>query len=248
MAFLSLGQFAFEPKGEIRELEIEVHGREYDGELIKWQYGGGISVSSAIDGAKRIVFGSPTFGGVVRKTAVAKTRLAVQHLRFENAIRGALSLEPHRYGAIRNAGNVPILLTRAERGGPQADEFNFLLDYRRDIFRELALVNRAPIVLNPGETLLIGGRFFPQVEVGPNDPPRVAWVDFETNAPPFPTVRVQAEGRTVPEQAHGAVLPAAINFGFVNVDASNHPLGFPTEECPPDLRWSNAPPDPIVGS
>jgi hypothetical protein len=232
MAFLSLGQFIFEPSGEIRELEVEVHGREYDGEIIKWQLGAGISVSPPISsGGKRAVFGWPAFGGVVRRTIAADIRLAVQHLSFHEGIRESLSFEPDQYGAIRNTGNVPVLLTSATRRGPQADEFNFLIDDGGDIVREDALVARAPLVLHPGQTLTIGGVFFPQVDAGPNDPPRYAWCDFATNIPEMPIVRIEARGRTIPPQPHGAVLPTLIDFGFVHLHASNDPqsrLGFPT--------------------
>ena len=34
--------------------------------------------------------------------------------------------------------------------------------------------------------------------------------------------------RTVLEQPHGAISPAAAYFGMVSLDASNHPIGFPT--------------------
>ncbi len=233
MAFFALGQFFFEPKGEINELEVEIHGLDYDGEFLQWELGIGISVSPPITGGlgrakRRAAFAWPTFGGVVRRTVAADTRWAVRHLRFDRGIRGALFLEPDQYGAIRNLGNVPILFTRAGRGGPQAGEFNFLLEYQGDVFFEVELANRAPLVLNPGETLLIGGRFFPQADAGPNDPPRSAWVEFETNSPRFPILRVEAEGRTIAEQPQGAMLPAVVNFGIVGLDASNHPLGFPT--------------------
>jgi hypothetical protein len=232
MAFIALGQFFFEPKGEIRELEIEIHGLDYDGELVKWELGIGISVSPPVTGGlgrtkNRYAFAWPTFGGVVRRSAVADTRWAVQHLRFDRGIRGAISLFPDRYGAIRNLGNVPILFTRAIRGGPQAGEFNFLLEHHGEVFGELVLADRAPLVLGPGEILMIGGRFFPQADAGPSDPPRRAWVDFETNSPGVPMLRVEAEGRTVLEQPHGAISPAVAYFGMVSLDASNHPIGFP---------------------
>lgn len=230
MGFLALSTFRFRPEGKVRELEIEVDGFEYDGRFVKWRLGGGISVSPPVTGGggRRHLTGVASFGGVVRKALVADTRLAVQHLRFEGAVRGALSLEPSRYGAIRNDGNVPVLLTRAERGGPHVGEYNFLLEYRGDIFQHWEVVDRAPLVLNPGETLVVGGRFFPQVDAGPQDAPRLAWVDFETNASLFPTVRVEAAGHTIPANALGAMVPAEVNFGLVDVDASNYPLGFPT--------------------
>jgi hypothetical protein len=44
-------------------------------------------------------------------------------------------------------------------------------------------------------------------------------VDFETNDPRTPTVRVEISGRTEPADASGAWAPTEINFGFVPVTA-----------------------------
>ena len=79
-----------------------------------------------------------------------------------------------------------------------------------------------------GETLVVGGRFFPQAEAGINDLPREAWIDFYTNDRWARKVFLFAWGHTVQSQAAGDWLPPTINFGFVDIHLSNDPLGFPT--------------------
>jgi hypothetical protein len=227
IAFVTLGQFLFEPKDKLREIEIEVRGQDYRGESLVWDMGFGIRVTPPVSSgnAELPVFAWPAFGGVVRRILVPAIRLTGQIMRFTGAIRGAVSLVPDQPGAIRNLGNVPVLLITAVRGGPNADEFNFLIEYEGDVFTEDELAARGPLTLYPGQTLTIGGRFFPQADARPGHPPRTAWLDVTTNIPQYPSIRVLAEGNTVPQDARGTMLPSVINFGSLSVIPGNRPYG-----------------------
>lgn len=169
--------------------------------------------------------------GFVPTGIVNTPPLVVRDIHFSGGIVGSLSMEPDQYGEIRNQGNIPVLITGVEKRGPQADEFNFFLEYRGQTFRPFELANRAPVELQPGEALVVGGRFFPQAEGGGNSPPRTARIDFITNVAAMPLVTLSAFGETVSSQADGYLLPEVINFGFVNIHASNHPLGFPARNA-----------------
>ncbi len=224
VAFLALELFHFRPDGPIRELEMEVRGSWYDGAQVQWKQGGGILATPPIVGGdpvfgpthNRELTGWATFGAVVRKAVGTASRLIVQHLEFTGIV-GFVKLVPSRPGALRNVGNIPVLITGAQKGGPQAREFDIRLEYRGEVFQVPDLPGRAPLVLAPGEALVVGGRFFPQAEAGPEDRPRSAFVDFETNHPQTPVVRVDVSGRTEPSQPGGQWLPPQINFGFVPV-------------------------------
>jgi hypothetical protein len=139
----------------------------------------------------------------------------VQPAAFSGTV-GFLTLGPAQVGAVRNVGNVPGLIVSARKDGANGGDFDVHLGYRDAVFRLDRLAARAPLVLEPGETLLVGGRFYPQAEAGPNDPPRVAWVDFDTNQAAA-TVRVEISGRTVPSDAQASWAPDRINFGYVPV-------------------------------
>lgn len=74
MAFLSLGGFAFQPQGPLRQLDVEVHGVRYDGHQLVWELGGGVSTASWISGGSGLgagdvhyFLGWPRFAGIVRK-------------------------------------------------------------------------------------------------------------------------------------------------------------------------------------
>jgi hypothetical protein len=220
IAFLGLRNFIFEPDGPVRELEVELRGSHYDGAQVQWEVGGGISTIPPITGGagagedKHVVIAWPTFGAVLRKAVFASSQLMIQHLRFTGSV-GFVASIPRQFGAIHNVGNIPTLITSLQRVGPHPGEFDIRLEYRGVVFSMFDLPGRVPLILAPGETLLIGGRFFPQAEAGPNDPPRSVFLDFQTNNLQTPVARVEVVGRTEPQNPVGALVPPAINFGYV---------------------------------
>ncbi len=217
MAFVGLGTFLFEPAGPIAEMEIEVHGTDYDGTRVAWRLGAGLATEPPGGSDTHSVFGLPNVGAVVRKVHFEAPRLATQELRL-SMTPGFVALTPDQYGALRNVGSAAALLSRITWGGAQVAEFNFLAEYRGAILREYDLARRAPIELLPGETLLIGGRFLPLASATPNDSPRQAWLEFHTNDPQARLVRVNATGTIVANRADGHWLPPEINFGLVGFD------------------------------
>jgi hypothetical protein len=228
MAFLSLGQFLFEPKGKLQELEVEVRGRTHDGNVLTWDVGFGISVSPPIRGGgpvssgHRVAVGWPTFGGVRRRPIFPFTRAETQDVKFTAGIAGGLLLEPQQYGAVHNVGNLPIVLTEAIKFGAQEDEFSFTIEHKGEVFAEYELAGRAPLVLYPGQSMVIGGRFFPQQGAPAGTTPRQVALSFRG---PESTVTILALGWTVPEEPHAEVLPATLNFGQLSIDPGNRPYG-----------------------
>lgn len=227
MAFVELEKIILIPEGPVRTVDMEVKGHSFDGGLINWKMGfeGDSGPPDSYEGFFVTTF--PRFGGLVRRVAQARPRLLAQDLRFEHAVVGILSLVPDQFGMIRNVGNIPVLITRAEKGGLHPGEFDIRLEYRNEVFSMYEVANRSPLELRVGEALIVGGRFFPQAEAGANDLPREAWIDFYTNAPRAPKVSLFARGHTVASQARGLASPSMINFGNVDVHASNRPSGFP---------------------
>src|SRR5262249_20243562 len=184
---------------------------------------------------------------------IARPRLLHGDIHFENAVPGLLSIEPTRYGAVRNVGNGLVLITGVSRGGRHADEFSFLLehvttrfdprsgldfildrlereregrtldDIRRElqsqegrwsgIFRPDDLNRHSPLPLAPGETILVGGLFFPQAE-GTRD----AFIQFETNAPRGQSrfITLWAFGQAVASQGDGDLIPDSLMFKYPN--------------------------------
>jgi|GEM_PF-4616644 len=221
LGFVGLGGFTFEPDGPVREMEIEVKGKNYDGQRLEWLVATGLStnppITNSIEAHAVLVF--PRFGALARRNLVARAALRSQNLEFTGQL-GSVSLIPSQYGAIHNDGNIPAAIVSAEKTGPQADEFMILFEHKGTILSWHDVQTRGPLVLLPGETLLIGGRFFPGAEAGPGDPAREALLEFGTNVPSSPTVAISVQGRTILQDAAAEVLPTILNFGVVRIDSS----------------------------
>ncbi len=217
LGFVGLAVFQFALDGPVGELEVEVQGSSYDGAVIDWQLGVG-----AGPGERNCAIGWPRFGGVVRQPRGGGPTLHVQELRFERGVVGLVSLTPAQCGAISNAGEAPAFIGGLpgglREGGPQFDEFDFRFVVVRgvwqldggDVFSLADWPNRSPVVLWPGDTLLIGGQFRPQ-----GNGPRRASLTFFTNDPSNMDATMPAIGNTVPSQARGDLLPAAVDFGIL---------------------------------
>lgn len=233
VAFVGLGGFNFEVDGPIREIEVELKATGYDGRRLQWKAAGGVSTTPWISGGADpdttdgYAFPLPTFGALTRRSIVARTQLAVQPDVEFNGHVGMLSLLPTQFGAIRNEGNIPALIIQGQISGPHVDEFTMQLVHPVRGASETVflrdLPSRGPIVLSPGETLLVGGWFFTDTEAGPGDPPRAAFLDFLTNVPSSREIRMNVRGRTSPQDARAEIFPTWINFGIVDVAALRPP-------------------------
>jgi hypothetical protein len=209
----------------VGELGVWVHDVEYD----QYPDGSGGTLRYKVTSVLRDQDSRPGHGSrpMVSILGLHDPRPTTQDVHFDNAIVGFVSLAPDSEGLIRNGDDVPLLITDAVQGGAQQREFMIELAYRGDVFLLYDLPQYAPLVLLPGEELRISGRFAPSVEAPVGTPPRFAWIDFQTPDPRWPSIRLQAIGHTIPAQPAGYVLPATIDFGFVDIHTSNHPLGFP---------------------
>lgn len=224
LAFVSLSAIYFRPEGPIREMEMEVLGADFNGRALRCQVGSGLSTSPPITGGAfssggldGLALPVPIFGSLSRRSVDPRSQLLIQpDVEFSGHV-GMLSLLPTQFGAIRNDGNIPALITGVQKSGPQADEFMILFERQGNILEMYDIQARGPVVLAPGETLLVGGRFFPGAEAGPADPPRIAFLEFQTNVANAPTVTLTVRGRTKPQDAQGDVLPAVANFGVVRI-------------------------------
>ena len=228
LAFVGLGAFTFHLEDPVRELEVELLGDTYDGRVLRCKLGGGISSTHAglITGS---AFGSggpdlegranaiPAVGCLSRRSVVPRPQLQIQHLEFVGWT-GLLTYSPSVLGAIRNVGNIPAVLTNIQRSGPQHLSFMFTLHHRG-----VELRSWSAIAILPGETLLVGGRFFPATPAEPDPSLYEAFLDFETNLTAPRTLRMNVTGRTIPPDIEVELFPPNLKFGHVRFSAAGPP-------------------------
>jgi hypothetical protein len=242
VAFVAPRWVLFQPEGAVREMDIELAGHAYNGTRMLWKVGGGISTEEAGEEEEHLLYAEPKVVGVVPRAEFAAPDLSAQGLRFERGVVGTIALSPEQFGAIRNRGDAAASITGVRKDGTHQDEFDFrflvvrewpyevvqrgnvrttyyhtprrLFEERQgQVFRDFA--DQAPMRLRPGDTLLIGGQFFPQA-----DGPRSATLEFTTNDRRSQRLTVSATGDTIPGQPHATLLPTPISFGFVEVGQS----------------------------
>jgi hypothetical protein len=219
MAFPSVGSFVFEPGGPVGQLDSEIQATQFDGQLLNFQVGGGISTSSgrlSQDHEAHFTFSLPIVLGITRRGIAGLPASSTRDLRFDRAVIGTVCMTPTVIGALWNSGGARMLIFGVDYLGPQLAEFMFLFEYRGDILSRPDVVNRQPLFLDPGEFLLIGGRFLPQ-----GNGPRSALLRFFTNA--YTNRRVAdvfVNGNTTEPNPEGSLLGAS---GFGNAGRSNMP-------------------------
>lgn len=214
MALVVLGRTLFLPQDQIRELDVEVRGKTFDGVLLEMNVGGGIDLRPSTDDA-RLVIGEPRVAVFLRKMRAPVHGLLTQGLAFA-FMPGFISMAPEQPGALRNRGNVPAVITSAALEGLPDEERDALalrLDYRGEIFSLEEIASRGPLVLFPGETLVVTGRFY--TANAERWSTRVVNVRFETRVPGRERVLIPVVTRLTAEDATGELLPATINFGLV---------------------------------
>ncbi len=206
MTFVSPEFFNFGEIDEIQALDVEVKGDSYDGSRVNWKMG--------FESEGHFAVAWPRFGGLVRRIRRPRTTLSKRDVRFDNAIVDVVTLMPDQFGFVRNEGNIPVFINELTWGGQYVREFSPRFEYRGEVLSETELANRAPLRLDPGEALTIGGRFF-TIEGG--DTERSAWLEFRTNSMQTPYVHVDLSAQLVPSQAEGEWFPPMYNFGNVEV-------------------------------
>lgn len=235
MAMLGMKTIGFAPGGKIRQVDAEALGTQYDGAKMQYVWAIGVSSEEEQDDPDechdyRFV---PQTVGVTRKLGVTPIhRLSTQGLLFEDAVKDVLSLEPARFGAIKNDGNRPVELAGVSVSGAHSGDFSLVAGIiprvpirRRYAFRNLRqagevfnlydFASRAPVQIGPGETLLVGGACLPQDEGS-----REMTLLFSTNDRLRPQVSIDVLASVVASQADAEVIPEEIDFGNVSVDST----------------------------
>lgn len=202
MAFVSFELMQFWDLDEVRSLDVEVKGHSYDGNRVIWKMGVETQDYDAVLW--------PRFGGVVRRARRPDTTLSKRDVRFENIQSDVIALAPEQFGFVRNEGNIPIFISEVTKGGEHAREFMPRFQHQERI---MSFAELAPLRLDPGESLVIGGRFF----TTDDQTDRSAWLEFRTNSTRSPYVVVDIYAQLLPSRAAGALLPEVYNFGNVAV-------------------------------
>lgn len=221
LAFIGLSSFHFEVNDAVSAMEIELLGSDYDGQTLRWKVGAGLATEFWVTGVgdpdnlQGFATPHPVFGSLTRRTLVSRTQLLVQDLEF-TGWAGLLSRSPSLFGAIRNDGNIPAVISELRISGPQFEYFGITLHLRGEILHAAST-----IVLRPGETLLVSGLFYPQTVDGTNQTIYTAFVDFQTNVPNQSTLRMNITGRILAQQAEAELLPTILNFGQVPISATS---------------------------
>lgn len=233
MPIVGLGPLIFMPEDDLRELDVEVRADSFDGRHLVTFVGGGIDLKPST-GDGRFVFGLPVIGGLRRTTAQALHQVSMQDVRFR-APRGTLSLAPIEHGALRNDGNVPLLVSAMELAGSARDDYMLKIDYRGSEIAIEDVATRGPLVMNPGESLIVAGAFYARPRRAAkkasssgsngraNTPAarayrmHLATLRIFTNQPGYASLDLQVSAEVVPADAAGAVMPQTINFGLFDL-------------------------------
>ena len=210
MAFVALRYVSMVPGDEIRQIDVEVKAKNYDGQRLTWAVGTGVATEN--DGTERHgVVAYPAAAAVVRRNRFGGPRLEVQGVRWANTSPGTRSGSAVRYGVVRNTGDLLAIITDVGGEGPHAGEFHFVYDYRGQIIDEDDFPARLPLMLRPGESLTVGGYFFPA-----GSGSRQASLLFTTNDRNSQTVVLPALGETAAADPAFA-WAGHINFGNIQV-------------------------------
>ncbi len=230
MAIVGLGPFIMIPEDAVHELDIELRVDSFDGHETRMFVGGGIDLKPSTDDA-RFVFGLPVVGGLRRVTAQPIHRISVRNVLFRIP-RGQLALAPLEYGALRNDGNVPLLIDSMELTGVARDEYNLKIDYRGTEIGVWDVAARGPLLLEPGESVIVSGAFYTRPprprkrgssnsDSGRAAPARLrahpATLRCRTNQPGYDVVEIFARADIVPADAIATVSPQNINFGLFHL-------------------------------
>lgn len=227
MPIVGIGPHIFIPEDDLRELDVEVRAESFDGRQLTIFVGGGIDLMPSTDDS-RFVMGLPVVGGLRRNTSRASHRVSARNVLFRTP-RGLLALAPVEHGALRNDGNTTLLIDSMELTGVARDEYNLKVDYRGTEIAVWDVAARGPLLLEPGESVIIGGAFYAQPprprkrgssrsDSEPVEPPlhrraHLAVLSCHTNQPGYGTVDIFVRADIVPTDAIATVLPQLINFG-----------------------------------
>ena len=225
IAFLSLGMFNFSPEGPLSSVSIEARAEYYNGRILDWQLGLGLSATSLIvPDSGRLAMGLPVFGAIQRHDALDEPTIEATPLVIADAPVGCSTGVSAQAGSLRNRGRGQALIREVETGSGADDHlFEYQFEWRGQHLTLDDLRDRLPLQLRPGEALLVRAVYAPDRAAGTTGtslPPHHATIDFHTAHPAYPNVRMSVSGRTtgpVTGNAQGSWQPVMLDFGFVPV-------------------------------
>lgn len=214
LAFLGLGSFRFDPDGPVRELEVELYAENYNGQVLQWSLGAGISTAPwiaggafASDGLESRVFGFPTIASLSRKAILPRVGIEVRMIEFIGYPE-TISITPRQFGVIRNTGSLPVVVALDAIGGTEPLSFNFVLFLKGDV-----LPIETEVAIFPQQSLFIGGAFSPSSLYTPDDANMYsAELAFRTSISNLSLIGINASARLLQIDASGEVIPSVVAF------------------------------------
>ena len=180
MIILGMEMFYLDPDGPVQQLETEIRGFSYDGALVSFALGGGMT-----DGGTIVI--QPSFAALRRKNWFEKWgSLLAQDLFFDTVVGLPAELMDNNVGALRNIGGDIVLLSAMDVVTAN-DRFHYRFLWQNNLHDVNGLLPLFPLQLNPGDVLWIGGRYLTDAVAGdptanPPIPPDQGTLTFRTNS------------------------------------------------------------------
>jgi hypothetical protein len=221
VAFVSFGDWELRPggaflskAGTIRQLEVELRGERYDGRVVDWQAGLGISIETGNPGEEHYAFAYETCGAVVRRTRFARAQLLAQGPSWAGISDTTVPCAD--VGSLINAGDAAVSITDIQRGGPSDARFDYNFYYHGGVYSFDQLRALLPLRLRPAdEPVLIGGTFTAEFVSANAQVLDLGYLFFQTNDLNQQSVTVTARGWINPGGASGVWQPDFIDFGNI---------------------------------
>jgi hypothetical protein len=204
--FLSMGLTHARPGGHLGEIDVEHRGLFYNGRLVDWSSGYGISDdprTSSSDSTRRGLRSFPTFGAINPSPPRLGGHVRASPLHVHNATIGCENrfLQPHEpHGLIENEDRAPLRIVSASRdASPSATMFDYEFEWRGQRFNLDGLAARAPLQLRTGEQLKVRVIYTPNGPAGvPNTAllPHSGDLIFASDSPFVPTFKLDISGST----------------------------------------------------
>jgi len=191
MAVVGLWEFGFMPGDPFRELEVEVHGANYDGRVIDWQQARGMITDTPGSGPHDVIV-LPVFASVRRNADFARATLQVLQGPVNEALFskpwGTSPQLPGQFGVIRNFGTADILVTDLVPSTNSPQVHNFQLSgviWRGQTLTRNGFYAQVPLQLRPGEELQVQVEYFPEFALARDHAPvrRFGVLAVRTNRP-----------------------------------------------------------------
>jgi len=216
----------FKPDDELRELDVEVRGFAYDGASLSFDIGGAVDVEDTIGGFglfggdlrnPKTAFGYPGIVGIVPRAEPPRFGLSTAAMHFDWIV-GAISMSEREPGVLKNDGTLPVAISAARveaTSAARAAEFALTIECQGD------LTLSAPLVVPPGASALVRGRFWSSVVPSSGKRAqirrRAVRIVFGTSLPLRPEVELDVVAERIATNAAGELYPSVSRFGVVRM-------------------------------